>query len=592
MSARRQSNSPRPHLYIFIFLGWVGSLTYFHPRLWRLIDVAHSPFSWGAILFFIVFTELAWLYGFYNVGVVIFARIYSAWRRKHETVAVALSAPPPAVAILYTTCNDFVEASADSCVAQEYSNFMMYVLDDSSLPKFKQRVDAFAARYPERVRVVRRGDRSGYKAGNINNGLTQAAIQEPLFALVDADEILPPDFLSRLVPRLLADDSCGFVQANHQSNPRQASALGAAMGIGVDIHWRWYQPLRNQYGFVMLLGHGAVVRRSCWKQIGGFPNVVSEDLAFALRIREHGWRGYFAEDVVCYEDFPATIRSFRVRHMKWTRGTCELLSKLMWGCIRSRKISLVEKLDVLFPTLNLPLSLFYFLFVLDANLVFPLLFGRPQTLTFSLGSMKFALRLWKLHPALSVLTGVDFFLITLLTLVSPILCFVIELAPRPGELLRFLCRSTIVYAALGPLSAVGVLFYLATGKAEFHVTADPTRLARQKGSVPEPVRRDRFRIGLQRLISGSHPDHFVVQGFEILCGVILGLTCLKLFQISFFGITIAYVLLPVLHHVSWEHPFMQKLIYVPFLLVIGGLGISTFALLDIQPVFLSCGFHF
>src|SRR5205807_2645388 len=41
---------------------------------------------------------------------------------------------------------------------------------------------------------------------------------------------------------------------------------------------------------------------------------------------------------------------------------------------------------------------------------------------------------------------------------------------------------TFVYAALGPLSAVGVLFYLASGKAEFHVTADPTGLARRKAT--------------------------------------------------------------------------------------------------------------
>src|SRR5207245_3519881 len=71
-------------------------------------------------------------------------------------------------------------------------------------------------------------------------------------------------------------------------------------------------------------------------------------------------------------------------------------------CIRSGKISLVEKLDVLLPTLNLPLSLCYFLFVLDANLVFPMLFGRPQTLTLSLGALKFALPTWQLHPVLEI----------------------------------------------------------------------------------------------------------------------------------------------------------------------------------------------
>ena len=50
----------------------------------------------------------------------------------------------------------------------------------------------------------------------------------------------------------------------------------------------------------MFLGHGAVLRRRCWGVVGGFPEIVSEDLAYAIRIREHGWRGYFVKDVVCY----------------------------------------------------------------------------------------------------------------------------------------------------------------------------------------------------------------------------------------------------------------------------------------------------
>ena len=29
------------------------------------------------------------------------------------------------------------------------------------------------------------------------------------------------------------------------------------LGAGIDIHWEWYQPLRNDFGFVMFLGHGA-----------------------------------------------------------------------------------------------------------------------------------------------------------------------------------------------------------------------------------------------------------------------------------------------------------------------------------------------
>ena len=154
------------------------------------------------------------------------------------------------------------------------------------------------------------------------------------------------------------------MQANHVCNPNQNSKLAKSLGAGIDFHWKWHQPLRNKYGFVMFLGHGALIRRNL---LGAgrwfFQKIVSEDLAFALRIREHGYRGKFVEDVVCFEDFPDTIRAFRIRHMKWTRGTCEFLLKEGARLIRSKHISWVEKLDVLFPTLNftaLPFFLFFY----------------------------------------------------------------------------------------------------------------------------------------------------------------------------------------------------------------------------------------
>ena len=47
----------------------------------------------------------------------------------------ATPADVPAVALLYTTCNDFVEQSLLSCLRQDYRNFSLYILDDSSDPE-------------------------------------------------------------------------------------------------------------------------------------------------------------------------------------------------------------------------------------------------------------------------------------------------------------------------------------------------------------------------------------------------------------------------------------------------------------------------
>ncbi|MFN8573784.1 MAG: glycosyltransferase [Gemmatimonadaceae bacterium] len=578
----------RPWAYVSIFAAWFASVLWFHPRLIALLDMAKGPVAHGAVLFFVVFTEVAWLYGFYNVGVVLFA----IWYRRSQPAAAPVVTSPRVmetpVALLYVTCNDFVEESAASCLAQDYPSFTLYLLDDSSDSATKARIDQFAERDP-RIRVVRRPDRRGFKAGNLNHGLTTVAM-EPLFVIADADEILPTDFLRRMVPRLMSDPSCGFVQANHRCNPAGRGTLKAAVGVGIDIHWRWYHPLRNRFGFVMLLGHGAIIRHDVWESIGGFPEIVSEDLAFSLRAREQGWHGVFAEDVVCLEEFPETMRAFRVRHMKWTRGTCEFFAKEMWPALRSPNIPVVEKLDVLFPALSLPLALVYFLFVIDANVLFTLLFTHPQPLTLVLAGRELVVPVRALDAGFSVVNTWDFFLITLLTFLSPILCFIIDLWRQPKALLRFLCQSSVIYAALGPMSSLGVLGYLITRKATFLVTGDKSAGQTVVPSQSTWVRRTWNWV--RRAITGSHPDHPLVQAFEVTCGIGFAAMCLQMMQVSFLGLAIGITLMPILHHVPWNNATIQRVIYLPFSLMVGGLMLGGLGLLGMQPVFFGYGFHF
>ncbi len=585
--------APRPELFLSIFVAWVAALIWFQPRLLQLLTIADGPLSWLAMAFFIAFLELAWLYGFYNIGVIIFAEIYRRFlQKKPITISPIPSAPPPAVALLYTTCNDFVKTSAESCVQQDYPNFTVYILDDSNDPAYRRRIDSFAKAYPERVRVVRRSDRRGFKAGNLNHALAGATAQEPFFALADSDEVLPPHFLTQLVPRLQADPNCGFVQANHRSNPNSSSTLAVAMGIGIDIHWRWYQPLRNRFGFVMLLGHGAVLRRSCWEAVGGFPDIVSEDLAYAVRLREKGWRGLFADDVVCYEDFPDSVRAFRIRFMKWTRGTCEFLAREAGRLALSKNISLVEKLDILFPTLNLPLALFYFLFIIDANLVLPLLFGSSHPVTLTAGGYELVLPMIRLDPAFTVIYSVDFFLITLLTLFAPILCFIIELGSKPFYLFRFLCQSTVVYAALGPISSLGVFSYILTRKATFLVTGDRSDLWSDQQEIRGLSIVHQAGTHVRRLFTESHPSHFVVQTIEVSCGVLFGVSAILLGNIAFLGLAIGFILHPLMHRMSWNHKVLKRLTYLPFILIITGISLGGLGLMGIQTVFFGYGFHF
>jgi hypothetical protein len=332
------------------------------------------------------------------------------------------------------------------------------------------------------------------------------------------------------------------------------------------------------------------LRRSCWEQIGGFPDIVSEDLGFAIRARELGYRGRFVEDVVCYEDFPDTVRAFRIRHMKWTRGTCEFLAKESKRLIMAKKITWQEKLDILFPTLNLPLTLLYFLFMLNANLLIPYLLGKKHAITFMVGEQEYVSTVWGLHEGFNTIFTPDFYTITLLTFMAPVLCFILALAHRPLKLFKFLCHSTTLYASLAPLSTVGVLSYLLTGKAIFLVTGDKTGSSQKH--IQTQSRKARLNAYFKNLLYTSHPDQPIIQGFELLVGIGFAVICVFLFQISFFGMCLAFIMLPLIHHIGWENRFVKVGAYFPFIIIAIGLFIGGMSAFGMQTAFFAFGFHF
>jgi cellulose synthase/poly-beta-1,6-N-acetylglucosamine synthase-like glycosyltransferase len=579
-----QPRRPRPDLFVAIFVAWAATLFWFHPRLVQVLDIADGPLTWLSLGYFVVFTELAWLYGLYNVGVVIFSMIYRARQRTRSQVEITAASARPSVAILYTACNDFVSLSATSCVLQDYPDYKLYILDDSSDPESRAQIDAFARRYRPRVQVIRRPDKRGFKAGNLNYALKHH-VRESYFAVVDADEILPSNFLSKLTPRIVADPSCGFIQANHRCSSYTDERLSQDMRIGVDIHWKWYQSLRNRYGFVMFLGHGAVLKRSCWVEVGGFPELVSEDLAYAIALRNAGYMGRFAEDVVCLEEFPNSVRAFRVRHMKWTRGTCELLAKTLVPLLRSRSITWVEKLDILFPTLNLPLTFFFFIFMVNSVCLPYFAVGEFRDITFALGGHEIVVPIMLMPAEIHQIYSYDFLLITVLTILAPVLCFILELWRQPIRLFRFLCHSTALYAALSPLSFLGVLGYVLTRKARFLVTGD-------RGATQSMVRRGTMAQRCGKFFCETHPDHPGVRGFEILVGGIFLVVALASFQIAFFGLAIAFLTLPFMHKVNWRRGPSYFLVWIPFSLILVSILVGGASMLGLQPVLFGFGFHF
>ena len=254
---------------------------YLNPRLISILIGSEEIFAKIILIIFLFLLNIFWFFGIHYLFLIIFSskKISKISFQKDDF------ADAPLVTVCYVTKNDFQENAVRSCNEQDYRNFHVYVLDDSTEPEIMKKIDSFAEK-EEKVNVIRRKDKTGFKAGNLNNALSIVPSEYRFVAVVDADEIIPESFVKDLIGFFASDDKLAFVQATNLSNPFQKTNFAKDLSLVNDIHWKYMVPARNKYGFVMFYGHGGIIRRSALEEVDGFPEIVSEDIALSVLLRE------------------------------------------------------------------------------------------------------------------------------------------------------------------------------------------------------------------------------------------------------------------------------------------------------------------
>jgi hypothetical protein len=226
-----------------------------------------------------------------------------------------------------------------------------------------------------------------------------------------------------------------------------------------------------------------------------------------------------------------------------------------------------------------------------ANLFLPFYFGQAKDITLEIGTSSFILPIYTLSKGFESIYTLDFFLITIMTFFAPVLCFIVGLYKTPVKLLRFISHSTAMYAALGTLSSIGVISYLVSGKATFLVTGDKKQDSNASNEDSSNKRFD-LKKKWRQLVEKSHPDTLVVQGLEFSIGLIFAVASIFMFQISFFGLCLAFMLMPVLHHLGWKSKLTRIFAHLPFFMILAGIFLAGLSLVGLQTVFFGYGFHF
>jgi cellulose synthase/poly-beta-1,6-N-acetylglucosamine synthase-like glycosyltransferase len=426
-------------LYAVIVGSWLLLLVLLAGAVRPVVEAAfRRDASLGVMtVFTALFIAYFWLNGLKDIAYPVAYRLM-----RHPVPPPREDGALPLVGLLYATCNDFSAESLDRSLRQDYPNCTPVILDDSSKAECIAEVDEYARRCC--IPVVRRTGRAGFKAGNLNNYLRGAGRRLDFFVIIDSDEILPRGFVTRALEYFADDPSTGIVQANHVATRNRTSFM-RMFAPGVDAHWPAYQAVKTRFGFMSLLGHGAMVSRGAYLAAGGFPHVVAEDIGFAIDVRRAGYRTVFATDITCEEEFPPDYAAFKKRHRKWTEGNMEFIRRYSGRILLRPGLTWYERLDIVLFTYSLPLTGIFSLYVMANAVVFPLL------------GFRYHYPLWMLVP-------------TVAFLLAPMLNDALTWSRAPkGKLASYLLHSVALF---GSVYFVSLFASLRTmfGRSVFHVT--------------------------------------------------------------------------------------------------------------------------
>ena len=233
------------------------------------------------------------------------------------------------------------ERVIEAAAAMDYppDRHEIQVLDDSA-DETCHIVDRVATRLRlggKDVQVIRRPDRTGYKAGALAHGLPRA--RGEVIALFDADFVPPPDFLRRIVPLLMDSPDNGCVQGRWAHLNAGQSWITQAQALAIDGHFAVEQSGRSWNNLPLNFnGTAGIWRRAAIEDpaVGGWTaDTITEDLDLSYRAQMAGWRIEYCPDVECPAELPATIPALKAQQYRWAKGSIQTARKLLGDVWRS-----------------------------------------------------------------------------------------------------------------------------------------------------------------------------------------------------------------------------------------------------------------
>ncbi len=236
------------------------------------------------------------------------------------------------------------------------------VLDDSTdeTLKISEKKVNYYKQQGFNIKLVRRPNRKGYKAGALQYGLERSDCE--FVAIFDADFIPDKNFLMVSLPHF--KENIGMVQTRWDHLNKDYSLLTRIQAFFLDNHFAVEQSGRNLSGyFINFNGTAGIWRKQCILDAGGWQaDTLTEDLDLSYRAQLKNWEFVYLENVLSPAELPADMRSFKSQQFRWIKGGAETAMKLIPKIAKS-KLPLMVKLNAFSHLLSSSIYLIVFLTV-------------------------------------------------------------------------------------------------------------------------------------------------------------------------------------------------------------------------------------
>ncbi len=363
----------RPRIYIsvpakfcialsFAFAWVVLSVMVSRPWMQSLSEQTHPLFALFAITF------IAYVPGFMNTFLVV-----SLLLDRRPSRRVPAEYPPVTILIAAYQEEAAIADTLRSVASANYPGPLeVLVLNDGSTDRTAdcaaQAIEHLDFGPDADVRLVDFKTNRG-KSAVLNSGLTYA--RHGLIVTLDGDSRVHTGALTRLVERFLSDppNTQAVAGAILVRNSRDNIITGAQ-------EWDYFhgiaavKRMQSLYqGTLVAQGAFSLYRRDALKSVGGWKDVVGEDIVLSWAMLDMGYRIGYAEDAIAWTNAPNTFAQFARQRQRWARGLIEALNQHEALLFRPRLTQMFIWWNLLFLPLDATYS-FIFIPGVVAALVF------------------------------------------------------------------------------------------------------------------------------------------------------------------------------------------------------------------------------